>query len=84
MDNKYCIIQLTNSAGISLYFFFLSKNYANKYPLCLTASRSDTMYYLMSLHKYFIDLSFSHHLYLAKELYKAELALIFKQTYVQK
>nr|YP_010904238.1 hypothetical protein REQ04_pgp138 [Catenella fusiformis]WCH57489.1 hypothetical protein [Catenella fusiformis] len=84
MDNSYCIIQLTSNTNISLYSFFLSKNRTNNYPLCLTASTAEAIYYLMSLHKYFAYLSFSHHLYLAKELYKAELALIFKQIYIQK
>nr|QVY58435.1 hypothetical protein [Kappaphycus striatus] len=82
MDSHYCLIQVNINYGISIYFFYLDKN-INQYPICITATSSRVLYYLISLHYYFRYLSVMHYLYLGKELYKAELALYFQQEYVQ-
>nr|YP_010485072.1 conserved hypothetical plastid protein [Hypnea cervicornis]UVW80766.1 conserved hypothetical plastid protein [Hypnea cervicornis] len=79
MDCNYCLISITQKLNISLYLFFSKDNY----PICITARRSNDIYHLMSLHKSFDFLSIEHCLYLGRELYKAELALVFNQEYVQ-
>nr|WCH58140.1 hypothetical protein [Cystoclonium purpureum f. stellatum] len=82
MDNSYCLIRLNVNINISLYFFYVDNN-VSQYPICITACQSDILYYLMSLHNSFRNLSINHYLYLGKELYKAELSLILKQKYIQ-
>nr|YP_010726434.1 hypothetical protein P4D33_pgp137 [Hypnea spinella]WDY84909.1 hypothetical protein [Hypnea spinella] len=82
MDHSYCLIRITKNFNISLYLFF-AKNKMPNYPICITSRKSNIIYYLMSLHHYFSFFSCEHYLYLGKELYKAELALIFNQEYIQ-
>ena len=82
MNDNYCLIRLTEDLNISLYFFYV-KNRFMIYPVCITSNKSEMIYSLMSLHNYFSYLSIGHVAYLGKELYKAELALIFDQEYIQ-
>nr|QVY58233.1 hypothetical protein [Eucheuma denticulatum] len=82
MDKYYCLIQVKTNYGVSMYFFCLNKN-MSQYPICISATSSQILYDLISLHYYLHHLSVVHYLYLGKELYKAELALYFQQEYIQ-
>lgn len=53
------------------------------YPVCFTSYQSVSIYKLLYLYNDFSNLSITHLLYIAKELYKAELSLYFKQIYIQ-
>ena len=83
MDNCYCLIRLINQKNITLYYFINMNKHKGNYPICLTGYRSEVIHKLISLHNDFNCLSINHCLYLGKELYKAELALIFHQEYIQ-
>nr|YP_009774119.1 conserved hypothetical plastid protein [Caulacanthus okamurae]QIZ74736.1 conserved hypothetical plastid protein [Caulacanthus okamurae] len=82
MDYNYCLIYSNFNNNISL-FFFPTRNNFRIYPICITAKQAKNIYSLIILHSNFDNLSVSHCLYLGQELYKAELALFFKQSYVQ-
>nr|BCB92343.1 hypothetical protein [Grateloupia asiatica] len=88
MDNFYCLIRLQKNRTISLCLFESIQNSLenydkNIYPICFTAVSADSMYILLSKHDLFKKLSINHVLYLGQELYKAELSVIFNQSYVQ-
>nr|YP_008144696.1 hypothetical protein [Grateloupia taiwanensis]AGO19819.1 hypothetical protein [Grateloupia taiwanensis] len=88
MDDFYCLIRLQKNRTISLCLFESIqnniKNYnKNVYPICFTAVSADSMYILLSKHDLVKKLSMNHVLYIGQELYKAELSVIFDQSYVQ-
>nr|QCI04473.1 hypothetical protein [Antithamnion hubbsii] len=90
MDSFYCLVRIVLHEKIALYCIVKKDNfnYWNKssiylYPTCFTANSTNNIIKLLSLHDFFSISSFEHALYLGKELYKAEIALIFKQIYIQ-
>lgn len=58
-------------------------NNKSTYPIYLISNSSKKIFQLISIHNSFLNLSMSHYLYLGKELYKAEVALILGQDYIQ-
>ena len=80
MDQHYSLIQSAES-NIILYLFH-NKSLIN-YPICLISSSSNDIYQLISIHDIFLKLSLCHLLYLAQEVYKAELSSILGQQYIQ-
>jgi len=90
MDLFYCLIRVVFHKKIAIYFVvrkdqFNSSNQCciNLYPTCFTAYSANSLIKLLSLHECFSISSIEHLLYLGKELYKAEIALIFNQIYIQ-
>lgn len=85
MDNCYCLIRIVPNRTIVVYYFDINKNISRKInPICFTNKSANYLYYLLCSHKYISQqISLNHALYLGQELYKAEIALIFGQVYVQ-
>lgn len=84
LDDDYCIIRIKNMY-ISLSYFKFCVCSINKYlRIDFCSSSSIALYYLLVRHNYLCrSISFSHALYLGKELYKAELAMTLTQVYIQ-
>ena len=84
IDHNYCIISLEkNSIQLSL---FIIKNHNTKcvFQINFCAISSHEIFYLINQHKNISQhISFSHALYMGKEIYKAELSKIFQQIYIQ-
>nr|YP_009546554.1 hypothetical protein [Gelidium kathyanniae]AYO27902.1 hypothetical protein [Gelidium kathyanniae] len=81
IDQKYCLIRATQKdQQIIMYYYDHS---ISNYPICFTSYQSVLIYKLIYLYDGFSILSIFHLLYIAKELYKAELSLYFKQVYIQ-
>ncbi len=90
MDSFYCLVRIMFQKKIVLYYIVKKDNLASYkkdsmylYPTCFTANSANSMIKLLSLHNFFAMSSIKHALYLGKELYKAEIALIFNQIYIQ-
>lgn len=81
MDDYYCLVKLTVSHYLVVSIF--NNNYAS-YPICLFANSSHLLYQLIVAHDVHQNISIGHCLYLARELYKAELAMQLDQLYIQK
>nr|YP_009244292.1 hypothetical protein Gvag_079 [Gelidium vagum]AMK96534.1 hypothetical protein Gvag_079 [Gelidium vagum] len=82
IDQKYCLITaIQEDQQIIMYYYDYS---ASDYPICFTSYQSSVLIYkLIYLYDDLNTLSIVHLLYLAQELYKAELSLYFKQIYIQ-
>nr|YP_009244093.1 hypothetical protein Gele_080 [Gelidium elegans]AMK96335.1 hypothetical protein Gele_080 [Gelidium elegans] len=81
MDQKYCLIRATQkNRQIIMYYYDKS---ISGYPVCFISYQSALIYRLLDLYNDSSNLSITHLLYIAKELYKAELSLYFKQVYIQ-
>lgn len=84
IDSDYCIISSRNKGIVISYFRCINKN---KFKICqinFIASSSDLLFNLIVKHNLlFQSISLGHALYLGKEVYKAELAKIFLQIYIQ-
>lgn len=84
IDNNYCIINFNKNMIIVSIFVTIDK-YKNR--LCrinFYAISCELLLNLMDQHKSMhFYVSFSHALYLGKEIYKMELSNIFNQGYVQ-
>lgn len=95
MDSIYCLIKIKYNQYIELRIYSPNDLSANKktsstrliykysYPLCFTASNSKILFILLSYYNRLNVLSYSHLLYLGKEIYKAEVALQLGQVYIQ-
>lgn len=84
IDNNYCIVNF-NKNMIIVSVFVITDRYKNR--ICrinFYAISCELLLNLISQHEsIYIYISFSHALYLGKEIYKMELSKIFKQIYVQ-
>jgi len=85
MDNFYFLIRVISDEMIALYYFHHSKNLQKiEMPICFTSKNAISMYQLLSYHVNFSrKISLSHALYLGQEIYKAELARVVGQVYIQ-
>nr|YP_009395959.1 hypothetical protein [Dasya naccarioides]ARW65145.1 hypothetical protein [Dasya naccarioides] len=84
MDNGYFLIRVIKNFSIELYYFSSVKNnYIYKYPICFCANDIYLIIDLISLHDLINTISFTHLIYLGKELYKAELSIFYNQIYIQ-
>ena len=81
MDNSYCLIYIIIRKYIVLCL--LQNNSRNIYPVYFISNSSKKIFQLISIYNGFLGLSLNHYLYLGKELYKAELALVLGQYYTQ-
>lgn len=84
LDGNYCIISLDKNIIVCSLFVILSKQKHHCCQINFSATSCTVLFHLMSqhssLHNY---ISSSHLLYLGKEIYKANLARILHQRYVQ-
>lgn len=84
IDSNYCVITVKNNLIICSYFRFSENNFCQYSQIDFSSSSADLLFDLISEHYDLSQsISLSHALYLGKEIYKAELALIFLQVYVQ-
>ena len=84
IDDDYCLIYLYEQLIICSYFRYADKRKSKICRVNFIAISSDVLFNLISKHNALIDrISFSHSLYLAKEIYKAELSTICVQAYIQ-
>ena len=84
LDNNYCIINLKNET-VQLSLFIV--NNRDIYDICrinFYAFSSNLLFSLIYRHHTISQyISLSHALYIGKEIYKAELSKVLKQTYLQ-
>lgn len=84
IDDNYCLIYLYKQLIICSYIRYTSEKKSKICRVNFIAVSSDLLFNLISKHNALIhNMSFSHSLYIAKEIYKAELSNIFLQSYIQ-
>lgn len=84
IDNNYCVITVKNNLIVCSYFRFSENNFDQYSQINFSSPSADLLFDLMNEHNYLSQfISLGHALYLGKEIYKAELALILLQVYIQ-
>lgn len=86
IDDVYCIIKISKSKIIELYiieYLLHNHNCHDSYPLCFMSDNSSLIIQLLNLYDDIALLSIQHALYLGQEVYKADIALITNQIYIQ-
>nr|YP_063678.1 hypothetical plastid protein [Gracilaria tenuistipitata var. liui]AAT79753.1 hypothetical plastid protein [Gracilaria tenuistipitata var. liui] len=82
MDSYYCLIQIQYKYKIVCFLLKKNPNLHN-YPICFTSDNYHLIYQLIHQHDYIKLLSIEHIQYISKELYKANLCVLLRQTYIQ-
>ena len=84
LDNQYCLISISKDMIIVSFIIPVSKPKKRICRVNFYAMSCNTILSLIVQHHSISDsVSFSHALYIGKEIYKAELSNIFTQKYIQ-
>ena len=83
LDCDYCIIFLKGEMIVCSYFYHV-RSAKVVCQINFYASSGDVLFSVMAKHQFlFNSISFTHALYIGKEVYKAQMSKVLSQSYIQ-